>query len=59
MKNAARKKRLEEVEPAQLTLADVINAGLHEFVIAASTAALGTRHYGGGSYSSNSPAAGR
>jgi transposase-like protein len=41
MKNTARKKRLEEAASAQLTLADVINAGLHEFVIAAGTAALG------------------
>lgn len=41
MKDSARKKKLEEASSAQLTLSDVINAGLHEFVIAAGTAALG------------------
>ena len=36
MKNTARKKKLQEVEPVvQLTLADVIHAVLREFVIAA------------------------
>ncbi len=42
MKNTARKKKLKEVEPVvQLTLADVIRADLHEFVIVAGTAAIG------------------
>ena len=41
MKNTARKKKLKEVEPvAQLTLADVIRADLHEFVIGAGIAGL-------------------
>jgi len=41
MKNTARKKKLREVGPTtQLTLADVIRADLHEFVISAGTAAL-------------------
>ncbi|MBV8195882.1 MAG: IS256 family transposase [Candidatus Dormibacteraeota bacterium] len=40
MKNTARKKQPKEAPSAQLTLADVINTGLHEFVIAAGTAAL-------------------
>ncbi|MBV9438579.1 MAG: IS256 family transposase [Candidatus Eremiobacteraeota bacterium] len=40
MKNTARKKKPKEAAPAQLTLADVIRADLHEFVIDAGTAAL-------------------
>lgn len=41
MKNTARKKKLREVEPVvQLTLADLIRADLHEFVIAAGIAGL-------------------
>jgi putative transposase len=42
MKDTARKKQPKEVTSAQLTLDDVVNAGLHEFVIAAGTAALQT-----------------
>lgn len=44
MKNTARNRKLKEVVPTtpttQLTLADVIRADLHEFVISAGTAAL-------------------
>ena len=41
MKNTARKKKLREAVPTtQLTLADMIRADLHEFVISAGTAAL-------------------
>lgn len=43
MKNTARKKRLGAVGPAaQLALADVIRADVHECVISAGTAALAT-----------------
>ena len=41
MKNTARKEKLREaVLTTQLTLADMIRADLHEFVISAGTAAL-------------------